>query len=163
MIILLFPLQLTLEDNSGVKVMKKGGVRVLRARITKQSGLVGCTAEEVKFRENYKAAIVAVQQGGKYVIQSLMSLKFGVGEILILQVSDDFLLVSSPSNTVSKARRFSLFSSARGVDENKPPDVTEHVDAERGRRDSNLASSYVVCMFYINCLLVWLIQVLIAF
>ena len=156
-----FPLQVTLEDNSGVKVIKKGGVRVLRARITKQSRLVGYTAEEVKFRENYKAAIVAVQQGGKNVIQPLTSVKFGVGDILVLQVSGDSLLLSPPSNAVSK-RRFSLFTTVRGADENKSPDVTEYEDVESGRRDSNLASSSVVCVFGFKLSLVWIIRDLIA-
>ena len=134
-------LQVILEDNSSVEVLKKGGLRVLRARVTKQSRLIGCTAEEVKFRENYKAAIVAVQQGGKNVSQSLTSVKFGAGDILALQVSDDSLLLSPPSNTVSK-RRFSLFSTVKGTDENKSPDVTDHEDVE-------------VCTVVFNCLVVW--------
>ncbi len=81
---MLILLQVILEDNSGVEITKKGGSRVLRVRITKHSRLVGRTAEEVKFRENYQAAIVAVQQGGVNAVQPLSSLKFGVGDTLVL-------------------------------------------------------------------------------
>ncbi len=124
-----------LEDHGGVEVLKKRGLRVLRARITKQSRLIGRTAEETKFRETYKAAIVAVQQGGKNVVQPLSSLKFNAGDTLVLQVSDDSLLLSPPSNAGSKARMFSTFTSwsAKSADESKPPNNTEHKDIEVGR------------------------------
>ncbi len=95
---LLFLLQAILEDNSGVNVTKRrGGSRVLRASVTKNSRLVGLTAANAKFRENYNAAIVAVQQGGKNVVQPLSTLTFGAGDILVLQVSDDCLLLSPPT------------------------------------------------------------------
>jgi hypothetical protein len=142
-------LQVVLENNGDVEVPKKGGLRVLRARITKSSRLVGRTAEEVKFRENYKAAIVAVQQGGKNVIQPLSSLKFTAGDTLVLQVSDDSLLLSPPSSTGSNARRSSLFASwsVKGAEDSKPPNTTEHNDVEFGSRVKNLALSSVVCVF----------------
>ena len=47
-------LQAILEDNSGVEVLKKGGLKVLRARVTRNSRLIGQTAVDVQFRENYK-------------------------------------------------------------------------------------------------------------
>ncbi len=145
-----------LEGNSGVEVLKKRGLRVLRARITKQSRLVGRTAEEVKFRETYKAAIVAVQQGGKNVVQPLSSLKFNIGDTLVLQVSDDSLLVSQPLNTGSKARMFSTLTSwsVKSAGGNKPPNTTEHEDVEVGSRDQNSLSGYVVCIFESICPLV---------
>ena len=70
-------------------------MKVLRARVTKNSRLVGKTVADVQFRDTYKAAILVVQQGGKNVTQSLSSLTFGAGDILILQVSDDCPLLSS--------------------------------------------------------------------
>ena len=111
-------------------------------RITKHSRLVGRTAEEVKFRENYQAAIVAVQQGGVNAVQPLSSLKFGVGDTLILQVSENSFLLSPPA---SKTRRSSLFAScsARGAGENKPS-TTEHMDVEAGNRDGIITSSFDV-------------------
>ena len=94
---MLFLLQAILEDDSGVDVTKRrGGSRVLRASVTKNSRLVGLTAADAKFRENYNAAIVAVQQGGKNVVQPLSSVTFGAGDILVLQVSDDCLLLYPP-------------------------------------------------------------------
>ena len=101
-------LQAILEDNSGVEVLKKGGLKVLRARVTRNSRLVGQTAVDVQFRENYKAAIVAVQQGGKNATQPLSTLTFGAGDVLVLQVTDDCPLLF-PS--VRSASRKSLLAS----------------------------------------------------
>ena len=94
-------MQSILEDNSGVEVLKKGGLKVLRARVTRNSRLVGQTAVDVQFRENYKAAIVAVQQDGKNATQPLSTLTFGAGDVLVLQVSDDCPLLS-PSTALSR-------------------------------------------------------------
>ena len=96
-----FIVQSILEDNSGVEVLKKGGLKVLRARVTRNSRLVGQTAVDVRFRENYKAAIVAVQQDGKNATQPLSTLTFGAGDVLVLQVSDDCPLLS-PSTATSR-------------------------------------------------------------
>lgn len=153
---LLFLVQMLLENNSGVEIrkkrgLKKRGLRVLRAEVTKNSRLVGRTAVEVKFRENYKAAIVAVQQGGKNAVQPLSSLKFRVGDILVLQVSDDCLLLSPPV-TRGSSRRESISASitslmgrsTRAQDEVKPPTTTMPVDVEVGTSDYNIASNHVV-------------------
>jgi di/tricarboxylate transporter len=139
-----FLLQAILVDNSGVEVLKKRGLKVLRARVTKQSRLVGHTAAEVQFRENYKAAIVAVQQGGKNTVKPLSSLKFGVGDILVLQVSDDCPLLSPPVTTAS--------SDQFGADENTLPNTTERLDVEVGSKDYDIASSSVVCKIVSICL-----------
>jgi hypothetical protein len=143
----MFLLQMLLEDNSGVEVLKKGGLRVLRAKVTKNSRLVGRTAVEVTFRDNYKAAIVAVQQGGKNAVQPLSTLKFGVGDVLVLQVSDDCLLLFPPVTRGSNSRKSVTSSitslmnwSVRGADEYIPPTTTEREDVEVGR--DNIA---VVC------------------
>jgi hypothetical protein len=96
-----FIVQSILEDNSGVEVLKKGGLKVIRARVTRNSRLVGQTAVDVQFRENYKAAIVAVQQNGKNATQPLSTLTFGAGDVLVLQVSDDCPLLS-PSTALSR-------------------------------------------------------------
>jgi hypothetical protein len=155
-----FLLQVILEDNSGVEVLKKRGLKVLRARVTKHSRLVGHTAAEVQFRENYKAAIVAVQQGGKNAVKPLSSLKFGVGDILVLQVSDDCPLLSPPVTTASNSKKSLMTSrSARstssdqfGADENALPNTTERLDVEVGSKDSDVASSPVVRKIVSICL-----------
>ena len=97
-------MQAILEDNSGVEVLKRGGLKVLQAQVTRTSRLVGQTAANVRFRENYKAAIVAVQQGGKNATQPLSFITFGAGDILVLQVSDDCpLLAPSVASTAGKS------------------------------------------------------------
>jgi hypothetical protein len=92
----------------------------------------------VQFRENYKAAIVAVQQGGKNTVKPLSSLKFGVGDILVLQVSDDSPLLSSDQF---------------GADGNTLPSTTERSDVEAGSRDYAVSSSATVCKIVSMCLL----------
>ena len=104
----LYFFQVILEDNSGVEVLKKRGLKVLRARVTKNSRLVDQTAVDVQFRETYKAAIVAVQQGGKNATQPLSTLTFGAGDVLVLQVSDDCPLLSPPVTATSRRLMSSL-------------------------------------------------------
>ena len=138
-------------------VLKKQGLKVIRARVTKHSRLVGHTAAEVHFRETYKAAIVAVQQGGRNAKKSLSSLKFKVGDILVLQVSDDCPLLSPPPATTSSSSKSMMTSmSARfksadqfGADENALPNTTERSDVEVGSRNDSMAST-VVCKIVSN-------------
>jgi len=85
-----------LEAESGVSALKTRGLKVIRAVVTKGSRLVGNTAAETDFRETYKSAIVAVQQGGKNISQSLSSVKFAVGDVLVLQASDESPLLVRP-------------------------------------------------------------------
>jgi len=88
--------QALLEAESGVSALKTRGLKVIRAVVTKGSRLVGKTAAETDFRETYKSAIVAVQQGGKNISQSLSSVKFAVGDVLVLQASDESPLLVRP-------------------------------------------------------------------
>lgn len=77
-----------------MEAIKTGGLKVLRATVTKSSRLIGRTAVDVQFSKNYKAAIVAVQKGGKNVTQPLSTLTFDAGDVLVLQVSEDCPLLS---------------------------------------------------------------------
>jgi len=78
---------------SGVAAIKKRGLRVIRAVVTSSSRLIGMTAANMKFRETYKAAIVAVQKGGK---NTSTDITFEAGDVLILQASDDSPLLTRP-------------------------------------------------------------------
>jgi hypothetical protein len=134
-----FPSQVLLEDNGRVEILKKRGLKVIRVRVTKHSRLVGHTAAELQFRETYKAAIVAVQQGGRNAVKPLSSLKFGVDDILVLQVSDDSPLLSpAPATTSSRSlitsmsERFKNSDQSGGSDENTLPNTTERSDVEVG-------------------------------
>jgi hypothetical protein len=65
------------------------------------------------FCENYKAAIAAVQQGGKNFVKPLSSLTFGAENILVLQVSNNCLLLSPPMTRGSISRKsFGAFGSS---------------------------------------------------
>jgi len=83
-----------LEVGSGVQAMKKRGLRVIRVVIPKKSSLLGLTAAEANFRQKYKAAIIAVQKGGK---NTTTAATFDVGDVLILQASDNSPLLKEPS------------------------------------------------------------------
>ncbi len=87
---------------------------------------------EAKFRENYKAAIVTVQQGGKNIVKPLSSLTFGAGDILVLQANDDCLLLSPPMTRGSISRKsFGAFGSPLANLTNfSRADATEHLDVE---------------------------------
>ena len=97
-----------LSSEAGVEAMKKRGLRVIRARVINGSRLIGKTAADMNFRELYKAAIVAVRQGGTSVNSNLSSLIFQVGDILILQASDDSPLLSRPPDNFYKELEASL-------------------------------------------------------
>jgi len=104
-------MQALLEAESGVSAVKMRGLKVIRAVVTTGSRLVGQTAADVKFRDTYKSAIVAVQQGGKNVSHSLSSVKFTVGDVLVLQASDESpLLLRPPADFYKKDKKDSAGS-----------------------------------------------------
>lgn len=78
-----------LEGHHGILAVKKRGLSVIRARVTPVSRLIGRTATQVNFRQRYKAAIVAMQRGGKNIDQALSTVAFEAGDGLVLQASDD--------------------------------------------------------------------------
>lgn len=85
-----------LETDTGVQAIKTRGLKVIRAVVTKSSRLVGSTVVETNFRETYKAAIVAVQKGGKSTNKLLSSIRFDTGDVLVLQAGDDSPLLTRP-------------------------------------------------------------------
>ena len=84
-----------LADNTGVEAVKQRGMRVIRARVM-NGRLVGTTAAQIDFRKVYKAAIAAIQRDGKSLTESLATVTFAQGDVLILQASDDSPLLQSP-------------------------------------------------------------------
>ena len=93
-----------LLSNEGVEALKQRGLRVIRARVLKGSRLIGKTATEVNFRQVYKAAIVAVQKSNnnKATTGALSSVRFDVGDVLVLQASEDSPLLNQPPNDFYK-------------------------------------------------------------
>jgi hypothetical protein len=83
-----------LEVESGSQAVKQRGLRVIRAVVTKTSSLIGKSAAGVDFRNTFKAAIIAVQKGGRNAV--LSGVVFGSGDVLVLQVSDDSPLLIPP-------------------------------------------------------------------
>jgi len=101
-----------LEVNSGILAQKKRGLKVIRSRVTSVSRLLGRTAAQINFRQTYKAAIVAVQRGGKNVSQPLSSVSFEAGDILILQASEDSPLLRLTPPTADFYRKLEEESAA---------------------------------------------------
>lgn len=89
-----------LETETGSQAVKRRGLRVIRAVVTPTSFLVGQNSAEVNFRHRYKAAIVAIQKGGKNV--ALSGVTFGAGDVMILQASDDSSLLKRPPDDFYK-------------------------------------------------------------
>ena len=88
-------------STKGVEAIKRRGLKVIRAAVTKHSTLIGKSASEANFRSKYKAAIVAVQKSGKNVPtgSQLGNVNFEPGDQLVLQAADDSpLLVRPPSD-----------------------------------------------------------------
>lgn len=83
-----------MENEHGSQAVKKRGLHVIRAVVTNNSSLIGRTAIEINFRETYKAAIVAVQKGGRNA--ALSSVRFGAGDVFVMQASDDSSLLKMP-------------------------------------------------------------------
>ena len=84
-----------LSTNNGAEAVKERGLRVIRARVL-NGRLSGTNASDINFRQDYKAAVVVVQRGGKNITESLPTLAFAEGDVLVLQASDDSPLLLSP-------------------------------------------------------------------
>jgi len=94
-----------LSQERGVEAIKQRGLRVIRARVTKESKLINRTAAEVEFQKRYRAAIVAVQTGGQNVSHGLSTIRFNEGDVLILQAKDDSPLLKKPPADFYLAKR----------------------------------------------------------
>jgi uncharacterized protein with PhoU and TrkA domain len=81
-------------DQGSNQAIKRGGVRVIRAVVTPASTLNGKTSGDVDFKNRYRAAVVAIQKGGRNV--PLSGFEFGSGDVLILQTSNDSPLLKEP-------------------------------------------------------------------
>jgi di/tricarboxylate transporter len=76
-------------------VSKRTGAHVVRAVVTKESSLIGkAAADEVtKFRQSYKAGIIAFQKNGR---NATTDKPFGAGDVLVLEVDDISPLLQKP-------------------------------------------------------------------
>jgi uncharacterized protein with PhoU and TrkA domain len=81
-------------DQGSSQAVKRGGLRVIRAVVTATSSLNGNNINDSNFREKYKAAIVAIQKGGRNV--PLDGVVFGSGDVLVLKANDDSPLLKPP-------------------------------------------------------------------
>jgi di/tricarboxylate transporter len=81
-------------DQGSSQAVKRGGLRVIRAIVTPTSRLNGNTMNNLDFRDRYKAAIVAIQKGGRNV--PLSGVVFGSGDVLVLKANDDSPLLKQP-------------------------------------------------------------------
>jgi hypothetical protein len=87
-------------DQGSSQAVKRGGLRVIRAVVTATSSLNGNNINDSNFRERYKAAIVAIQKGGRNV--PLSGVIFGSGDVLVLKANDDSPLLKQPPSDFYK-------------------------------------------------------------
>ena len=126
-----------LSTDTGTEAVKQRGLRVIRATIVKGSRLVGRTAAEVNFRQAYKAAIVAIQkkEGGN-VSENLSQVRLDVGDVLILQASDDSpVLVVPPDDFYKNLKKEEAQQTAQ-----RPSVASTFVNMIRRRSSGNLDS-----------------------
>jgi di/tricarboxylate transporter len=91
-----------LSEDTGYGAIKKRGLRVIRTRVRPGSSLVGKTPVQSRFRLVYRAAIIAVQRNGIALSTNLQRIKFEVGDLLLLQVGDDSVLLTREFNERQK-------------------------------------------------------------
>jgi hypothetical protein len=117
--------------------VKKRGLRVIRARVTPVSRLIGRTAADIDFRGIYKAAIVAVQKGGKNINKLLSTVVFEAGDSLILQASDDSPLLKLKPPSKDFYRKLAEELSAPGAKLSRPTSVASLVNMVLSRKPSH--------------------------
>lgn len=91
-----------LAAEGGVEAIKKRCLRVIRAKVVTGSRLVGKTAAEVGFRQEFKAVIVAVQNLKQEESTSLAAVRFNARDMLVLQASDESPLLIKPPDDFYK-------------------------------------------------------------
>ncbi|EJK77635.1 hypothetical protein THAOC_00520 [Thalassiosira oceanica] len=85
-----------LENEGGAGAAKQRGLSVIRAVVTDNSSLLEKTLDDINFRATYKAAIIAVQKKDKTQVETLADIRFGSGDVLVLQADIDSPLLVSP-------------------------------------------------------------------
>lgn len=83
------------------QIVKRRGLRVIRAVVAPMSTLIKRTISDVNW-EKYKAAIVAVQRGGENV--TLNGFVFEQGDILVLKTDEDSPLLNLPPEGFYKSK-----------------------------------------------------------
>jgi di/tricarboxylate transporter len=155
-----------LESTTGSEAIKQRGLRVLRASIPTGSGLVGKTAEESDFRTKYRSAIVAIQRSGGNPSGSLKKTRFMAKDVLILQVGEDSVLLSTDyaralkrveargsttptSKPIGRSTSFDKFRAAAAAfsdthessHEEEAAEAVDYKDDDTGRAEMKLSSS----------------------
>mmetsp|Transcript_18082 Transcript_18082/g.51383 ORF Transcript_18082/g.51383 Transcript_18082/m.51383 type:complete len:1343 (+) Transcript_18082:187-4215(+) len=130
-----------LESESGILAVKTRGLRVIRAVITKTSTLIGKTASDIDFRRRYKAGIVAVQKGGRNV--PLSGVRFGPGDVLVLQAGEGSPLLKSPPGDFYKRHTDKMQHSTDGGSMTKPGSVASFVNIFRSKSNASLEKQNV--------------------
>lgn len=111
-------------------------VTTYRGVVTKYSKLIGKTAEEVNFRETYKAGIIALQKNGK---NAPPSAKFAAGDVVILHVSEGSPLLSQPPENFYKDLDKSKDFDRVDVEANSDQEAWKDIAIEFEEGESKLA------------------------
>ncbi len=136
-------IQMLFATTSGPEAIRQRGLQVIRAHIRDGSRLIGKSLSDVtNFRDTYKAAVVSIQKiNSRVQHESLLSMIFEVGDLLVLQVSDDSPLLESPPEGFylhedSKRNLISLFSSSPKLsDRNSKKNIEVDVEEPNGSKE----------------------------
>ena len=141
-----------LEKEGGAGVAKRRGLSVIRCVVTDESRLIDKTLDEIDFREEYKAAIIAVQKKDKSKVDNLTEVCFAPGDILILQANDDSPLLvtpppdfyssrSSTSTGYTRAARDTIFKAVGGLKLSSSSNDLKGKDTEEVADDISMGST----------------------
>ena len=124
-----------LEAENGVEAIKQRGLQVLRAVVTPRSQLIGLTAAEANFRQVYKAAIVAIQKGGRG--NAPRNARFDAGDVLVLQASNGSPLLQEPPKDFYKELEAGKSGGNNSNTPSRSNSVKSLVDLFRGKASAS--------------------------
>ncbi len=81
-------LELNVEFKLRDETLQTEDLRLVQALVAPGSGLIGLNLKEIDFRNRYKALVLAIQRRGETIQEKLNSVKFGLGDALLIQAHE---------------------------------------------------------------------------
>ena len=81
-------LELNVEFKLRDETLQTEDLRLVQALVAPGSDLLGHTLKELDFRNRYKSLVLAIQRRGETIQEKLNSVKFGLGDALLIQAHE---------------------------------------------------------------------------
>jgi di/tricarboxylate transporter len=82
-------LELNVEFKLRDETLQTEDLRLVQALVAPGSDLLGNTLKELDFRNRYKSLVLAIQRRGETIQEKLNSVKFGLGDALLIQAHEE--------------------------------------------------------------------------